>query len=233
MPSTRPPIRPMTVASHADDEGLPAADDEPREEVAALVVGAEREAGLRARDRVRLPAHLARAAGLGRGSCGAIHGEMIASTTKTRRDARAHEEHRVTAQSPPRARDERDAGRLVDRASVVDDATPAGCRSLPAWAGRLAARSSMRCLRRSIGFGSSRPAHRVRTLGSMTAYEMSTSEVDDDVDGGGSEDEDLQHGVVALLNDWYEGRAEAAEVEDRLGEHRTGQQATRSADRSS
>ena len=103
VPSASPPARPNRRGEHADDQGLPAADEQPREQVAAAVVAAEQVAGLGPGHRVRSAGAPCRAAG----RAGVVPGR------DPRRDDREHDEHdddrradeedRVAAQPLPRA----------------------------------------------------------------------------------------------------------------------------------
>ena len=130
--STQPPKAPASRAEReaaeeaeqrgedADDERLAAADDEPGQDVAAGVVGAEREARLGTGDGVALRAGPCRAAGPAAGSCGAISGAKMRQQDEQHGDAGPEQEDRVAPQPLPGAGDERDAGALLDVAGVVD-----------------------------------------------------------------------------------------------------------------
>ena len=123
-----PPISPKNGGHDADEQRLLAADEQPGQQVAAAVVGAERVARLRARATGLDCARTWSISGSAAGSCGAIHGEMMARTTNADGDAGAEQEQRVAPQPAPRA---------------ASSDTPGARRPTAA------ARSSMRALRRS------------------------------------------------------------------------------------
>ena len=74
---------PKRVAQHADDEGLPAADDEAGEDVAAAGSAPRGSPGWRARDGVRSAVAPGRAAGWQPGRAARCSGEKIASRTNS------------------------------------------------------------------------------------------------------------------------------------------------------